>query len=129
MSVCMLKKELSFLVSSFFLPRLVPQMLNAVITMLLRLFELKGLIRFRLDKTGHLVKLVFLFLFIYLICFFFKGFELEVLLVRMAGDGGFPGDRVGDLLSEIIVAKGVVSWDVVHVGDIVCGAEELPECC
>jgi hypothetical protein len=76
MDVCLyVEKDLCFLVSSFILPRLVSQLLNKVITMLLRLFELKGLIGLRLDKEGHLAELVCSFKFIY---FFLKVFKFKL---------------------------------------------------
>jgi hypothetical protein len=66
--------------------------------------------RFDIKKTVHLAELVFFFK-VYKIFYFnllFEGFELIVLLVGWVGEGGFPGDWVGDLCGEVVVVEGAI---------------------
>ena len=80
----MLKKELSFFVSSVILPRLVP--LIFVMMMLLRLFDLKGLIGGRSYSEGHFAEFMHLNIF-YFYFFLFKDPGVECLSVC----GMWPG--------------------------------------
>ena len=82
-----------------------------------------------MEKTGHLAGLVY-FKGLYkslLLIFVVVSFELIIFLIGGVGEGGFPGDWVGDVCFEIVVVEGVPPWYEHVEGDVVGGAEVFPE--
>ena len=57
----------------------------------------------------------------------FVSFKLIVFPIGGVGEGGFPGDLVGDVCHEVLVVDWVPSWYEDIVGDVVGGAEVFPE--